>query len=57
MSPKKRKRRRRPFVAPPGPGRNEAVRPGAGAHTPAHEKRLRDRERREIEEQREETDG
>ena len=57
MSSKKRKRRKRPFVAPPGPGRNEAVRPGAGTHTPAHQKRLRDRERRDIDEQRDEAEG
>jgi hypothetical protein len=47
---KKRSRRR---SRGPALGRNLALRPGGGAHRPAEEKRAADRERREIDEQRE----
>jgi hypothetical protein len=47
----KKKTKRRPgFVHVPGAGRNEAVRPGAGTHRAAHEKRAADRLRREVDE-------
>jgi hypothetical protein len=48
-----KKKRKRLFVSPPGPGRNLALRPGGGPHAAEEEKRARDKLRREIEEQRE----
>jgi hypothetical protein len=45
-----RKRKRR--LVPPGPGRNLALRPGGGPHRAREEKRVPERERREIDEQR-----
>lgn len=48
------KKRRRRSSRGPALGRNLALRPGGGTHRPAQEKRAADRERREIDEQREE---
>jgi hypothetical protein len=45
------RKRKQPALARPALGRNLAVRPGAGAHTPAEEKRAADKLRREVEEQ------
>ena len=50
------KRKKRRSHSPPGLGRNFAVRPGAGPHTTEEEKRASDRVRREIDEQRQETE-
>jgi hypothetical protein len=47
------KRRPKKPLSRPALGRNLAVRPGAGPHKLAHEKREADRLRREIGEQRE----
>ena len=45
------KRRPKKRLSRPALGRNLAVRPGAGPHKPAREKRRADRLRREIDEQ------
>ena len=45
--------KRKKLPAPPALGRNLALRPGGGAHTPEGEKRAAEKRRREIEEQRE----
>jgi hypothetical protein len=51
---KKKRKPTKPFLSPPGPGRNLAVRPGAGPHAEEADKRARAKLRREIEEQLEE---
>ena len=47
---KTKKRKRAGIARAPGAGRNEAVRPGAGTHRSAAEKRVADRLRRELDE-------
>ena len=44
------KKKRSGIVRVPGAGRNEAIRPGAGTHRPAQEKRAADRLRRDLDE-------
>lgn len=47
---RKAKRRSGGIVRVPGTGRNEAIRPGAGAHRPPDDKRAADRLRRDLDE-------
>ena len=47
----KGRRKKKEKLSPPALGRNLAVRPGAGPHTPAPEKRKAERLRREIDDQ------
>ena len=47
---RKTTRKRGGIVRAPGAGRNEAIRPGAGTHRPAGEKRAADRLRRDLDE-------
>ena len=47
----RKRRRKQRSLARPALGRNLAVRPGAGAHTPEEEKRAADKLRREIDDQ------
>jgi hypothetical protein len=47
----RKRKRNKPSISRPALGRNLAVRPGAGAHTPEEEKRASEKLRHEIEEQ------
>jgi len=47
---RKTKKKRGGIVRPPGAGRNEAIRPGAGTHRPVADKRAADRLRQDLDE-------